>query len=58
MSSADPPARAARRHLHCPCGEWLEGRDEDELVELARLHLREAHPDKDYTRDEILFMAF
>ena len=43
--------------LNCPCGEVLEGKDEDELVEVAQAHLREAHPGRTYTRDQILFMA-
>lgn len=47
-----------RTRLHCPCGEWLEGETEDELVELAFHHLEESHPNLKYTREEILFMAF
>lgn len=47
-----------KTRLHCPCGEWLEGETEDELVELAMQHLRDSHPGLDYTREEILFMAF
>jgi hypothetical protein len=44
--------------LRCPCGELLVGTTEDELVEVAQTHLADLHPDRDYTRDEILFMAF
>jgi hypothetical protein len=45
--------------LTCPCGERIEGKDEDDLVEKAQQHLRERHPDlaDDYDRDQILFMA-
>lgn len=45
--------------LDCPCGERLVGRDEDELVEIAFAHLREAHPAlaDEYTRDHILALA-
>jgi predicted small metal-binding protein len=50
------PARP--RQLSCPCGEHVTGRDEDELVEKARAHLREKHPGREYTREEILFMAY
>jgi predicted small metal-binding protein len=43
--------------LICPCGEHIRGKDEDELVEKVREHLAKAHPDHEYSRDEILFMA-
>lgn len=44
--------------LDCPCGERIVGDDEDDLVEKAKAHLREKHPDLHYDRDEILFIAF
>jgi predicted small metal-binding protein len=44
--------------LTCPCGELIEGKDEDELVEKVRAHLREKHPDHEYSREQILFMAY
>jgi hypothetical protein len=46
--------------LRCPCGVDLMGVDEDDLVELAQVHLAEAHPHLagTYGRDDILFMAF
>ena len=47
-----------KRHLTCPCGEYLTGADEDELVETARRHLAEQHPGHDYDREQILFMAY
>lgn len=43
--------------MTCPCGEFLEGKDEDELVENVQAHLSEKHPDRTYTRDQILFFA-
>jgi hypothetical protein len=49
-----------RLQLDCPCGATLVGLNEDELVKVARAHLRSDHPslvDK-YSRDEILFMAY
>jgi hypothetical protein len=46
-----------RTVLDCPCGERITGRDEDELVELTRAHLADKHASRDYTREEILFMA-
>jgi hypothetical protein len=57
MSDAQAPADKPRTELICPCGAWLEGADEDELVEIARQHLAEEHGGREYTRDEILFLA-
>jgi predicted small metal-binding protein len=47
-----------RRQLDCPCGAHLEGDDEDELVAVATAHLAEEHPGLEYTREQILFMAY
>lgn len=44
--------------LTCPCGETIVGRDEDDLVERVRSHLRDRHPDHEYTREQILMMAY
>jgi hypothetical protein len=44
-------------YLNCPCGEVVEGADEDDLVVKAQAHLAEAHPGRTYTREQILFMA-
>ncbi|WUV51343.1 DUF1059 domain-containing protein [Nocardia vinacea] len=44
--------------MQCPCGEFLIGDDEDDLVAKAQRHLAEQHPDYQYTREQILFMAF
>jgi hypothetical protein len=44
-------------YLNCPCGEVIEGDDEDDLVVKAQTHLSEAHPGRTYTREQILFMA-
>ena len=49
---------AQKTRLQCPCGEFLQGEDEDELVDKAQSHLRERHPDLDYDREDILFMAY
>lgn len=45
--------------LDCPCGTSLTGDSEDEIVDVAFSHLREAHPEMadDYEREHILFMA-
>jgi len=45
--------------LDCPCATTLSGASEDEIVDVAFAHLREAHPDMadDYQREHILFMA-
>jgi hypothetical protein len=47
-----------KRNLTCPCGEHITGTDEDDLVEKVQQHLKDKHPDHDYSRDEILFMAY
>ena len=46
--------------LPCPCGEFIRGDNEDDLVEKAFEHLREKHPEKVgyYEREHILFMAY
>jgi len=47
-----------KTQLHCPCGEQIKGTDEDDLVEKTLKHLRDEHDGREYTRDEILFMAY
>ncbi|BBX68851.1 uncharacterized protein DUF1059 [Mycobacterium sp. BK558] len=47
-----------KTHLSCPCGEAIQGKDEDDLVEKAQAHLSEVHPGREYDRDAILFMAY
>ncbi len=47
-----------KTRLTCPCGEAIKGADEDELVVKVQEHLKENHPGHDYSRDEILFMAY
>jgi hypothetical protein len=51
---------AMKTHLNCPCGETIEGKDEDDLVEKAMQHLRDKHPElaDTYEREHILFMAY
>jgi hypothetical protein len=44
--------------LDCRAASGSLSRDEDDLVEKVQEHLAERHPDRDYTRDEILFLAF
>jgi len=43
--------------LTCPCGQVIEGADEDAIVEATQQHLRDAHPGRSYTREQILFFA-
>jgi hypothetical protein len=43
--------------LDCPCGERLRGESEDEIVEVSLGHLGEKHPDMEYEREHVLFMA-
>ncbi|MGV9668783.1 DUF1059 domain-containing protein [Nocardia niigatensis] len=47
-----------KTRLSCPCGEYIRGENEDDLVEKTLAHLAERHPDHDYSRDEILFIAY
>jgi hypothetical protein len=47
-----------KTRLDCPCGEQITGTDEDDLVRRVIAHLRAAHPDLDYEREQILFMAY
>ena len=47
-----------KTRLQCPCGEFLQGANEDDLVEQAQRHLRERHPNLEYDREDILFMAY
>lgn len=61
MTLDDHMDRASgKRNLVCPCGKFLQGKDEDELVELALEHLRAEHPELvgRYGREEILFLAY
>jgi hypothetical protein len=48
---------SGKRKLMCPCGEYIEGATEDQLVTLVRAHLAAEHPSHQYTREQILFMA-
>jgi predicted small metal-binding protein len=47
-----------KKTLECPCGQVVNGTDEDDLVEKVQQHLRDKHPGREYAREEILFMAF
>lgn len=47
-----------KTRLTCPCGEMLRGVDEDDLVDVVQKHLAENHPEHEYSRNEILFMAY
>ena len=47
-----------KRNLSCPCGELIQGSDEDDLVEKTQQHLAEKHPGHEYSREEILFIAY
>jgi hypothetical protein len=47
-----------KTHLNCPCGVFVEGKDEDDLVEKTQAHLADKHPGREYDREMILFMAY
>ena len=58
--AAQPPIETEKRYewvLSCPCGERLSGASEDEIVDVSFAHLGEKHPDMNYEREHILFMA-
>jgi hypothetical protein len=44
--------------LTCPCGQTMRGEDEDDLVAQVQEHLRREHPTLEYTREQILLMAW
>lgn len=43
--------------ITCPCGEFIEGETEDDLVEKTQAHLQDTHG-RTYGREEILLMAY
>jgi hypothetical protein len=45
--------------VHCPCGDDVQGEDEDALVEAVEEHVADHHPDMvgKYSREQILSMA-
>lgn len=47
-----------KTRLNCPCGAAIAGSDEDDLVVKTQAHLSESHPGMEYSRDEILFIAY
>jgi predicted small metal-binding protein len=47
-----------KTRLDCPCGAQITGSDEDDLVRRVIAHLRAEHPDREYDREQILFMAY
>ena len=59
MTDATEPhdPRFTKDTLRCPCGVTIHASSEDELVALAQEHLRESHPGREYSREEILFIA-
>jgi hypothetical protein len=42
--------------LRCPCGEHIAARD-DQFLAAVRGHLRAAHPERDYSDNEISLLA-
>jgi hypothetical protein len=56
--SGDPKGEIQFHYvLNCPCGTVLTGLTEDEIVEVSLAHLRAEHPQMEYEREHILFMA-
>jgi hypothetical protein len=50
--------RSMKTQLDCPCGKHIVGSDEGDLVEQVKAHLSEQHPGHEYTREQILSMAY
>lgn len=57
-NQSPPIPKRQKKVLDCPCGTRIMGETEDDLVEKAQQHLKDRHPGLEYSRDEILFMAF
>lgn len=53
-------ASPAKTRLDCPCGEHIEGEDQEDLLSMTRRHLAEKHPQllDVYGREHILFIAY
>jgi predicted small metal-binding protein len=47
------------KKVDCPCGETVQGENDDELVSNVEAHIQDKHPDMVGTmsRDQILGMA-
>jgi predicted small metal-binding protein len=41
------------RAIDCPCGDHLEGADDEDLVRMARQHIEEHHPDMDRSEEQL-----
>ena len=41
------------RGIDCPCGHYLEGKDDEELLRKAREHVDRDHPEMQRTDDEL-----
>jgi hypothetical protein len=46
-----------KRALDCFCGEYLEGDDNEELLNWARAHVERQHPDMQLTDEQIRQMV-
>jgi hypothetical protein len=47
-----------KTQLDCPCGEHIVGDNEDDLVEKVNQHLVQNHPGHEYSREQVLSMAY
>jgi predicted small metal-binding protein len=43
--------------LRCPCDVTIRAEDDDALVAKVQEHLAAEHPGREYSREEILFLA-
>ena len=52
-ATAREPLGGIMRAIDCPCGHHLEGRDDEELVRLARKHVEEHHPEMSRSDEQL-----
>lgn len=47
-----------KTEIDCPCGEHIVGENENDLVDKVSQHLAKEHPGHEYSREQILSMAY
>jgi rhodanese-related sulfurtransferase len=48
-----PNERGVMRAIECPCGHHLEGADDEQLIQLARQHVEEHHPEMERSDEQL-----
>lgn len=49
--------RTLAKVINCDCGYVVRGESDEELLEGARAHIRDQHPDMEVSDDQLLGMA-